>query len=61
LLDSTQNTHKLDKSLEEWVVEQKITISDLFIDDNISLSTEFFYDFINSRKNKISSLLKTIK
>lgn len=61
LLDSTQNTHKQDKSLEEWVVEQKITISDLFIDDNISLSTEFFYDFINSRKNKISSLLKTIK
>lgn len=61
LLDSTQNTHKQDKSLEEWAVEQKITISDLFIDDNISLSTEFFYDFINSRKNKISSLLKTIK
>jgi hypothetical protein len=61
LLDSTQNTHKQDKTLEEWVNEQRIIKSELLIDDNIPLSITSFHDFINSRKNKISSLLKTIK
>jgi uncharacterized protein with ParB-like and HNH nuclease domain len=61
LLDATQNTHKQDKTLEEWVIEQKIDMRDLLVDDNVLLSIESFNDFIKSRMKNIASLLKTIK
>lgn len=61
LLDATQNTHKQDKTLEEWVEEQNILKNDLFIANDVELSLESFYEFIKSRMNNISNLLKTIK
>lgn len=61
LLDSTQNIHKQDKTLEEWVNFQKIHKKDLLITEETSLSIELFHDFINTRKITITNLLKAIK
>jgi len=60
LLDSTQNTHKLAKSLDAWASEQSISCNQLLVDEGIDLSVEHFHEFIESRRNRITSLLRAI-
>lgn len=61
LLDSSQNTHKQDKTLEEWATSQRIQKSDLLINEHTSLSIESFHEFIDARAINIKNLLKAIK
>lgn len=60
LLDVYQNTHKQDKSLFDWFVEQGITKNELLVNSDTSLDINDFLSFIKARKEKIQDLLSTI-
>lgn len=60
LLETLENTSKLDRPLKEWAEENNKTAKDLYISDGVSLDILCFENFIESRKVNLLIKLKEV-
>ena len=60
LLEENKNKSKGDTPLADWVTNNAIQASDMYIDSSVSLDILLFEKFIESRKENITKKLKQV-